>query len=119
MRRYGEKVLTDERILGRGDFVEQIIKEADKRIKYQYTESQRKRKVEDLISSECKKANIEIKELKSGSRRRTVSALRRQVAIKLFKELGLPFAEIARNTGVSTSAISKMINYSSKSTTSP
>ncbi len=34
------------------------------------------------------------------------------IAIKLFSEYGIPIAEIARNTGVSTSAVSKMVNKS-------
>jgi len=36
MRRQGNSELYDERILGNGEFVERIIEEADKKIKYQF-----------------------------------------------------------------------------------
>ena len=39
MRRHGGRELSDERILGNGDFVEQIIKEADDRVKQQFPEN--------------------------------------------------------------------------------
>jgi hypothetical protein len=34
------------------------------------------------------------------------------IAIKLFSEYGISIAEIARNTSISTSAVSKMVNKS-------
>ncbi len=35
MRRSGDRELSDDRILGSGEFVERIIKEAEAKIKYQ------------------------------------------------------------------------------------
>jgi hypothetical protein len=35
IRRNNQRVLTDERILGTGDFVDRILNEADERLKYQ------------------------------------------------------------------------------------
>jgi hypothetical protein len=45
-----------------------------------------------------------------GSRRRFVSEARRIIACRLVKDYGIPLSEIARRVGVSTSAVSKMIN---------
>ncbi len=110
MRRHGNKELSDERVLGSGDFVERIIKEADEYFKYQFSKKEKREKVEQIISDECRKDGISIKELRSGSRRHPVCRVRFHIAIKLFSEYGIPIAEIARNTGVSTSAVSKMVN---------
>ena len=109
MRRHGGRELCDERILGRGDFVERIVKEADNSLKYQFPESERRQKVEEFIQEVCREENINIKELRAGSRRRRISLLRSQIASKLLEVYGIPLAEIARQLGVSTSAISKAL----------
>ena len=54
-----------------------------------------------------KENNISEQELKGGSRRRKVCALRIQIAKRGLDELGLSLAEIARNVGVSTSGIAR------------
>ncbi|MCP4683197.1 MAG: hypothetical protein GY864_12750 [Desulfobacterales bacterium] len=112
MRRHGDKELSDERVLGSGDFVEQLIKDADERLKIQFTGKDRKETIEKIIMDECNKDNVNIKELKAGSRRKPVSRVRFRAAIRLFEEYGMPMAEIARCTGVSTSAVSKIIRKS-------
>jgi len=82
MRRHGNKELSDERVLGSGDFVEKIIKEADEQFKYQFSKKEKRKRV------------------------------RFRITTKLFSEYGIPIAEIARNTGVSISAVLKMVNKS-------
>lgn len=109
MRRHGVRELSDERILGRGDFVERVIKEADGSLKYQFREAERRQKVEEFIQEVCRKENINIKELRAGSRRRRISLVRLQIASKLLEVYGIPLAEIARQLGVTTSAISKAL----------
>jgi len=110
MRRHGDRDLSDERILGNGDFVEQIIKEADKRIKRQLPESSQQKIIVQIRQEICDKKKVNIKELRSGSRRRFVSEARRIIACRLVKDHGIPLSEIARSVGVSTSAVSKMIS---------
>lgn len=109
MRRHGGRELSDERILGHGDFVERVIKEADESLRYQFRESERRQEVEELIQEVCREENINIKELRAGSRRRRISLVRLQVASKLLEVYGIPLAEIARQLGVTTSAISKAL----------
>jgi putative transposase len=119
-RRRGKQELADERILGSGDFVERIIREAEMRIQRQYSGKERGRKVERLIAEECKKRKVSLTELRSGSRRGEIPAVRAEVSRKLVEDCGITLAEIARQVGVSTSAISKSLarSYSSLSTTS-
>jgi putative transposase len=107
LRRHGKKVLTDERILGSGDFVERVMKEADE--SYQFPKGEYKQRAEQHIKEVCEKENINMKELKAGGRRRRISQVRSKIACELVETYGIPLAEIARQLGVSTSAISKTL----------
>ena len=109
LRRHGKRVLTDERILGSGDFVERVIKEADESLKYQFPKSEYRQRAEQYIKELCERENINIKELRAGSRRRCISQVRSKIACELLEIYGIPLAEIARQVGVSTSAISKTL----------
>jgi putative transposase len=109
LRRHGDRALSDERILGTGDFVEQILNEADELVKRQLPEYSQKDIAASIIQEICNEREVNIKELHSGSRRRFVSEARRMIACRLVKEYGIPLSEVARHVGVSTSAVSKMI----------
>jgi chromosomal replication initiation ATPase DnaA len=106
--------LSDERILGRGEFVERVIEEADERLKYQLPVNERREKISELIQQLCESEKINSHELASGSRRRLVSKARSRIAQKLVKTHGVPLAEVARRVGVSTSAVSKIISKTEK-----
>jgi len=112
--RQGVKEITDERILGSGDFVERVLKEADEKTKRAYSARERKKRVEQLIVGMCKKSNISVSELKGGSRRGTIPQVRVEIANNLEDKYGLPLAEAARQVEVSTSAISKALRRTEK-----
>ena len=114
IRRSGERELSDDRILGSGKFVERIIKEAETRIKYQLPAKDNHQKIDELIGTLCKNGKVSIEELTGGSRRRQVTKVRKLIAIELVKGHGIALSEIARRVGVSTSAISKIINRASQ-----
>ncbi len=61
----------------------------------------------------CKDETVPIEEIKGGSRRRKASRVRARIAIGLVKKHGVSLAEATRQLGVSTSAISKMLNRAS------
>lgn len=109
IRKHGDRDLSDERILGNSDFVEQIIKEADELVKRQLPENSQQKIVVNIIQEICDEREVNIKELSSGSRRRFVSEARRIIACKLVKDYGIALSEVARYVGVSTSAVSKII----------
>jgi REP element-mobilizing transposase RayT len=109
LRRDKERVLTDERILGSGDFVERILGEADETLKYQFRGDKSRQEVVEFVEQECKKENINSRELRMGSRRGRICQVRSQIAYQLVEDYGLPLAQAARQLGVSTSAISKAI----------
>jgi putative transposase len=109
LRRSKERVLGDERILGSGEFVERITKEADEKIKYQLSGHERRQKAERHIKMICQREGINVEELKSGSRRGAVSSIRSELALYLVEDCGIPLAEAARQLGISTSAVSKIL----------
>jgi predicted HTH domain antitoxin len=114
LRRSGDRELSDDRILGSGDFVEKIIKEAEAKIKYQLPAKEHHEKIAEFITKVCKNEKVSIEELKAGSRRRETSRVRARIAIGLVKTHGVSLAEAARQLGVSTSAISKILRRASR-----
>lgn len=108
-RRSGRKEEYDERILGSGDFVNAILKEAEDKTLHQLKLRRSGKTLSKIIDQECDRARISAKELEGGSRRREVSALRIKIAKRGLDELGLSLAEIARHVGVSTSGIARAV----------
>lgn len=109
MRRRGERELGDERILGDGSFVERILREADDNVKRQLKPYEGKNEIAEVVQAVCKKKGINVQELKSGGRRKDVSQARAEIALTLVQNHGIPFAEIARNVGVTTSGIFRIL----------
>ena len=112
LRKRKKKVLTDERILGSGEFVERIIEEANQRLKDQFSADKSLHRATKLIEEVCKKENVSVQELRMGSRRGNIPWVRSQIALRLVKDLGIPMAEVARQLGVTTSGICKAIERS-------
>jgi putative transposase len=85
MRRSGERELSDDRILGGGDFVERIIKEAEEKIRFQLPVSEELQKINELMTRIFKDERVSIEELKAGSRRKEVSEVRKRIAIEVWE----------------------------------
>ena len=115
-RRRGQKEEYDERILGSGEFVTAVFKEIEERQIRQFKLRRAGRTIGKIIDQECDENSISVQELKSGSRRRKVCAVRIQIAKRGLDELGLSLAEIARNVGVSTSGIARAVKRTEEGT---
>lgn len=109
MRRRGRKEETDERILGSGDFVHQVIKDVEDKSLRQLKLKRSGLTLIKIMEQECKKGQISLKELEGGSRRVKVSQARARIAQRGIEEIGLSAAEIARHLGVATSSITRAI----------
>jgi putative transposase len=109
MRRTRQKEVSDERILGDGDFVQAILQEAEERQLRQLKVSRSSRTIVAIIDEECARANISTHEVMNGSRRNVVSHTRALIATRGREELGLSAAEMARHLGVATSSITRAI----------
>lgn len=115
MRRKKECEGYDERILGGGDFVGEILKEADERQRRQVKiRNNTGMTIQKVMNEECDRNNINVQELKSGSRRKKVSEARSMISLRCYEELGLSSAEIARHVGVNTSSILRAIDRRKK-----
>ena len=82
MRRLGVPEKSDERILGRGEFVEQLIKESDQTRQEQFLDKERLHHVAKHVEKICKKEYVSFEALKSGSRRQKVPMVRSKSAKK-------------------------------------
>lgn len=110
LRKDRGKLLTDERVLGSGEFVERVIKEADKEVLYQVSRASLHLKVGGVIAEVCAREGVTVNELRSGSRRGKIPSLRSTIVMRLVKDYGIPLAEIGRQVGISTSAVSKIVS---------
>jgi putative transposase len=105
-----ESMLSDERILGSGEFVDRIVGEAEEKIRHQLPKSRRLEDANGMLEELCREENVSSEELRSGSRRGPVSAIRKQLARRLIGELGLSLADAARLLEVTTPAIAKSLS---------
>ena len=104
-----EEVKQDARILGGHDFVDDILREADRNQRRQLKVGGRKRSIDQVIKTMCEEEGIKEEELRNGGQRRRVSQLRAKVSYHLSRELRVPMAEIARHVGVCALAVVKAI----------
>ena len=105
MRRSGVREKSDERILGGGEFVSQLIEQSDEIRKEQFLDGKGLQHISHLIEEICAKEGVSVEALKAGSRRREVSKIRSRLVGKLVEECGLSLTEAGRQLGVSASAV--------------
>jgi hypothetical protein len=98
--------------LGSGEFVERVLREADTRVLRQNRLKKTKRHAERVVAEACKKNDVSLTELRSGSRRGKLPAVRVKIVQGLVESYGVPIAEVARQVGISTSGVSKILTRS-------
>lgn len=108
-QRKGQKTEYDERILGSGEFVTAVFREAEEKQVRQLKIRRSGLTIKGIIEKECERACISQHELRNGSKRVVVSKTREKIARRGVEELGLPSAEIARHLGVCTSTITRAL----------
>ena len=86
-----------------------VLREAEERIRRQLMVRQNQSGIAEAIDRVCRQAGVSARELKAGSRRRPVSKIRALLAQRLVAEFRLSLAEVARQLGVSPSAIAKSL----------
>ncbi len=109
MRKAGEAELSDARILGDGEFVLQMMAEAETSKKRQFATREHIQSAVEFIRSACHHQGIAYRALINGSRARDVSQMRKTLAVALFWDHGIAKAEIARQLGVTTSAVARIL----------
>jgi hypothetical protein len=99
----------DSRILGGGDFVAEILKEAEQRVTRYLPGRKREALIRKVIQEICQEEGVGEQELRLGGQARRVSRVRAKVAWELNRQYGISMAEIARHVGVCTSAIANAL----------
>jgi len=97
---FRDRELSEDRILGSGEFVELIIKVSEANIRYQFPAKDDPQKINEFIAKVYKIESISIEELKAGGRRRQASRVRAQIAIGSVKTHGVSLAEVTRHIGI-------------------
>ena len=112
MRNSGIKEESDARILGSGEFVSEVIKHAEEKVKYQLPAVELQKSIKEEIQIHCKNEKVSVAMLQSGSRRPPLPKLRRAIALKLINQYGASLAETARRLGISTSGVAQILRRS-------
>ena len=110
LRRRGEKVASDQRILGSREFVKTLLEEASEREKEALRFGTNLTDLAFLARQVSRDEGITEEELKSGSRRTKISKARRLFCQLSVVKMGYPGAKVARLLGVSTSAVVRAAN---------
>ena len=113
-RRRKEGHAFDSRILGDTDFVQEIKSGLDDMIKKNLRISGQRIDLEELCDRVCKKKNVSLAELISGSRRRKLVNARRTVSWIAVYELGYSGADVARHLGVTNSCVTRFLSSGEK-----
>ena len=110
LRNKGLLMTSDERILGSGEFIEQLIAEAE----FKEKETLRLRKkipdLNEFADRVSKLQGIGRNQLLMGSRKREVAKARRIFCQAVVKKARYSGAEVARFLGISTSAVNRLAN---------
>ena len=112
LRQRGEKRFSDERILGRGEFVREILDEVVEGVKKRLPTVSAEVEAEELLKMACEAAGVRIHTLQGGSRMRECSELRKKLAVECVRELGMTYARTAKLLGVSAAAVNQIVRRS-------
>lgn len=109
-QRDGIRVKGDERILGNSEFVEKVLKEADEELEQRTLLKTMGPDLAKLIKKTAKYYQIDMEELKTASKVRTVSLARSVLCYLAVKKLLFSCADVARALNISPSAVSKAVS---------
>jgi putative transposase len=113
-RKRDERQVADQRILGDGDFVKQVISGLDDLVKKNLRLSGRRIDIKALAERVSERYKVSIGELRSGGRRRAVVQARCAMSWIGVMELGYSGADVARYLGVTNSCVTRMISTGRK-----
>ncbi|MBW2330153.1 MAG: transposase [Deltaproteobacteria bacterium] len=110
MRRRGQEQVSDQRILGDGEFVETVLSEMDDLGKENFRLGTKKIDLRTLADKVCNVHDVSLGELRSGSRRHEIVEARWILSWLAVKEFGYSGAEVARYLGVTTSCVNRAVS---------
>ena len=113
LRQRGQKQFSDERLLGSGEFVKEILDEVEETVKTLVPDTSSKVNAMEALMQRCAVAGITSQALQSGSKRRECTEVRKELSRHFVLELGLSYADTARMLGISASAVNQIFRRNS------
>ena len=110
LRRKGESVSSDARILGGSDFVDRLLSEAEKKEKETLRLFPGKSDLPTLLARIAKGEGVDASAISSGVRKRAVVRTRKLLSQIAVRRMGYSGAEVARFLGISTSAVNRLVS---------
>lgn len=114
MRRIGLRVMSDERILGSGDFVASVLKRADEDYAKKTKAQAKGLNLERLIRFVVEKLEVDENLLFSASRRGSIAEARSIICCLAVDKLAISGVEVACKLQLSPSAVTKLANRGRK-----
>jgi len=103
MRRRGQGMASDERILGKGEFVERVIGETQRQERETLRLRRKAPELSELLKEVAKREGLDEEALKRVRRKREVSAALKAFCQEAVQKYGYPGASVARFLGITTS----------------
>lgn len=110
LRRNGIKVPYDERVLGNGEFLQHLLEDVEERERETLRLSKKVKDLDSLAEKIARKEGLTEEKLRSGSRAKRISSVRRLFCQLAVGKMGYSGAQIARFLGVTTSAVNRAAN---------
>ena len=109
LRKRQEKQFSDERILGSGEFVKEILDDVEETVKERLPATAAATEAGERLVSSCEEAGISVQALQGGSRKRKCTELRKRLALEYVLELGMTYAGSACLLGISAAAVNQIV----------
>ena len=104
----GERLVSDRRVLGSGEYIKKIYSEADRKQKETLRLLSRKVDLPTLSKKISGREGIREEDLYSGKRMKKVVKVRKIFCQLTVNKMGYTGADVARFLGISTSAVNRM-----------
>jgi len=114
MRDSGERVRGDERILGGSEFVDRVLRESEEEWERRALFRKRGLDLRWLVDKSACHSGVDCESLKSGSKVPTIAKARAVLCYLGVRKMGLTAASIAKEMGISPSAVSRAIPRASQ-----
>jgi putative transposase len=110
LRRKGQVAASDARILGEGDFVEQVLANAEARVKETLGWRGHVPTLSAILEGVAGRAGVEATRIRSGNRKRDAARARRTLCQLAVNRFGYSGAAVARFLGATTSLVNRLAN---------
>jgi putative transposase len=109
-RRQNRQMASDERILGSGEFVEEVIAQADQQLKETLRLKRRRVESPSLARQVTRSVGVDLDLVLSGSRIAEAVKARKTICQIAIKKFGYSGSEVARLLGTATSSATRLAN---------